>query len=128
MTAGGKTKLQVDSVISIHLHFNPFGNKRATCDRTNSPSFVAQKTASPSFVAQKTAMIFNSPFEYDVIETFVRVHKELVYSMCSQTRSSRLWDLFIYLFIYYNLMAYLQEKEEEKKKKIAIRIICKRVA
>ena len=29
--------------------------------------------------------------------------------------------------IYYNLMAYLQEKEEGKKK-IAIRIICKRVA
>ena len=24
-------------------------------------------------------MSFNSPFEYDVIETFVRVHEELVY-------------------------------------------------
>ena len=35
-------------------------------------------------------MIFNSPFEYDVIETFVRVHEELVYSMCSQTRSDHL--------------------------------------
>ena len=38
-------------------------------------------------------MIFNSPFEYDVIETFVQVHEELVYSMCSQTRSPRLWDV-----------------------------------
>ena len=31
-------------------------------------------------------MIFNSPFEYDVIETFVRAHEELVYSICSRTR------------------------------------------
>ena len=39
-------------------------------------------------------MIFNSHFEYDnVIETFVRVHEELVYSICSRTRSPRLWDV-----------------------------------
>ena len=38
-------------------------------------------------------MIFNSPFEYDVIETFVRVHEELVYSICSRIRSPRLWDV-----------------------------------
>ena len=39
-------------------------------------------------------MIFNSPFEYDVIETFVRAHEELVYSICSRTRSPiKLWHL-----------------------------------
>ena len=42
--------------------------------------------------------------------------------------------LFIYLFIYYNLMAYLQQRQKkksnkrERKKKKAIRTICKRVA
>ena len=70
---------------SWRCDFHPFafGNKRATSDRTNSPSFVARKTA----------LIFNSPFEYDVIETFVRAQEELVYSICSRTRSPRLWDV-----------------------------------
>ena len=81
MTASAKTKLQVDGVISIR--WPSAINKRATRDRTNSPSFVAQKTA----------MIFNSPFEYDVIETFVRAHEELVYSIRSRTPSPRLWDV-----------------------------------
>ena len=45
------------------------------------------------FCRSETAMIFNSHFEYDVIETFVRGHEELVYSMCSRTRSPRLWDV-----------------------------------
>ena len=57
---------------SSRCDFNPFafGIKHATSDRTNSPSFVARKTA----------MIYNSPLEYDVIETFrVGVHEELVY-------------------------------------------------
>ena len=60
---------------SWQCDFNPFafGNKRATSDRTNSLSFVPWKTA----------MIFNSPFEYDVIETFIWAHEELVYSICS---------------------------------------------
>ena len=35
-------------------------------------------------------MIFNSPFEYDVIETFIRAHEELVYSV-------RLSDLIAFL-------------------------------
>ena len=39
-----------------------------------------------------SGIIFNSPFEYDVIYTFVRAHEELVYFICSQTRSPRLWD------------------------------------
>ena len=65
MTAGAKTKLQVDGVISIRF------NKQASSERTNSPKFVARKTA----------LIFNSPFEYDVIETFVWAHEELVYSI-----------------------------------------------
>ena len=66
MTAGAKTKLQFDRVIQFHQFAS--GNKRATSDRTNSLSFVARKTA----------LIFNSPFEYDVIETFVGAHEELV--------------------------------------------------
>ena len=79
MTAGAKTKLQVDGVISICLP-----------SATNEPQ--ATEVNSPSFVARKTAMIFNSPFEFDVIETFVRAHEELVYSICSRTRSPKLWD------------------------------------
>ena len=53
MTAGAKTKLQVDGVISIRLP-----SATATSHKQHN---------SLSFVAQETAMIFNSPFEYDVI-------------------------------------------------------------
>ena len=38
-----------------------------------------------------TSIIFIIPFEYDVIQTFVRAHEELVYFICSRTRSPRLW-------------------------------------
>ena len=81
MTQGAKTKLQVDGVISIHLP-----------SATNEPQ-ATELLNSPSFVARKTALIFNSPFKYDVNETFVRAHEELVYSICSQTRSPKLWDV-----------------------------------
>ena len=80
MTAGAKTKLQVGGVISIRLN-----------SATNEPQ--SDRTNSPSFVTRKTALIFNSPFEYDVIETFVRAHEDLVYSICSRTRSPKLWDV-----------------------------------
>ena len=68
MTAGAKTKLQVDSVISIR-----------------SPSATNEPQAIELTHRVLSAMIFNSHFEYDVIETFVWVHEELVYSICSQT-------------------------------------------
>ena len=54
-------------------------------------------------------MIFNSPFEYDVIETFVRVHEELVYSICSRTRSPRPWKQ-LYLIAFIDLIPVATEK------------------
>ena len=72
MTAGAKTKLQVDGVISISLP-----------SATNEPQ--ATELTHRVLSLGKTALIFNSPFEYDVIETFVRAHEELVYSICSRT-------------------------------------------
>ena len=38
-------------------------------------------------------MIFNNRFEYDVIQTSVRAQNELVYFLCSRTRSPRLKDV-----------------------------------
>ena len=59
-------------------------------------------------------MIFNSPFEYDVIETFVRAHEELVYSICSRTRSPiKLWDEAwkrLYLIAFVDLVPVATEK------------------
>ena len=70
-------------------------------------------------------MIFNSPFEYDVIETFVRVHEELVYSICSRTRSPSLWDVLklwkqLYLIAFIDLIAVAKEKVS----RIRSNIIC----
>ena len=44
-------------------------------------------------ILRLSSIIFNSPFEYDVIYTFIRAHEELVYFICSRTRSPRLWDV-----------------------------------
>ena len=81
MTAGAKTKLQVDGVISIRLP-----------SATNEPQATE---LTHRVVAWKTALIFNSPFEYDVIETFVRAHEELscLRYICSRTRPPKLWDV-----------------------------------
>ena len=41
------------------------------------------------------SIIFNSPFEYDVILTFVPAHEGLVYFVYSRTRSPRLSNTFV---------------------------------
>ena len=101
MTAGVQTKLRVEGVISIRLP-----------SATNEPQ-ATELLNSPSFVARKTALIFNSPFEYDVIETFVRAQEELVYSICSRTRSPKLWDEAwkrLYLIAFVDLVPVATEK------------------
>ena len=42
----------------------------------------------------RISIIFNSPFEYDV-KTFVQAYEELVYFICSRTRSPRPWDVIL---------------------------------
>ena len=57
-------------------------------------------------ILRLSGIIFNSPFEYDVTQTFVRAHEELVYFICSRTRSPRLWDVncgnSCNTFVYFN--------------------------
>ena len=57
-------------------------------------------------ILRLSSIIFNSPFEYDVIYTFVWAHEELVYFICSRTRSPRLWDVncedSCNTFVYFN--------------------------
>ena len=83
-----------------------------------------------------SSIIFNSPFEYDVILTFVRAHEELVYFICSRTRSPRLWDVncgnsyntFVYFHSFncdrkgqsYPVEYYLESVEEYSEGKIHI--------
>ena len=42
-----------------------------------------------------SSIIFNSPFEYDVILTFVPAHEVLVYFVYSRTRWPRLSNTFV---------------------------------
>ena len=85
-------------------------------------------------ILRLSSIIFNSPFEYDVIKTFIRAHKELV--LCSRTPSPRLWDFncgnscntFVYFIvpiatekvsrIRSNIVSYLESVEEYSEGKI----------
>ena len=60
---------------------------------TSSILEVALDSFAVEFWGRILSIIFNSPFEYDVIQTFVRAHEELLYFICSRTRSPRLWDV-----------------------------------
>ena len=69
------------------------------CSRSGSVGFFCRG------ISRLSSIILNSPFEYDVILTFVRAHEELVYFIRSWARSPKtavIPGLYLIAFVYFN--------------------------